>query len=283
MYINTRSLAMCSGLALMAMVAGSTLADNKLSQDVGNARKEAQISTTYALSPYLRSSDISVSVKGNEARISGVVEEEVNKELAHEIAMGVPGIKSVDNQLTVEQDYKPGKKSKKSNMASERSYGEIVDDATITAAVKSKLVWSKDAEGLSTKVDTKSGHLTLQGKAASEKAKAHAENVAKNTRGVMSVDNQLVVDTERPSVADTAKRSANKTGSAISDGWITTKVKSTLMYSSNVSGSDISVNTTDGVVTLSGKVGSGAEQSLAIELAQNVRGVESVEAKGLVF
>lgn len=283
MYINSRNLVICSGFALMAMAAGSTLAEDKVSQDVGDARKEAQISTTYALSPYLRSNDISVVVKGSEAAISGIVEEEVNKELAQEIAMGVPGINNVDNQLTVEQDYKPSKESKDSNMANERSYGEVVDDATITAAVKSKLMWSKDAEGLSTKVDTKSGNLTLQGTAISEEAKAHAESMAKNTRGVISVDNQLVVDTDKPSVADTAKRSAGKAGSAISDGWITTKVKSTLMYSSNVSGSDISVNTTNGVVTLSGKVGSGAEQSLAAELAQNVRGVESVEAKGLVF
>jgi osmotically-inducible protein OsmY len=69
----------------------------------------------------------------------------------------------------------------------------------------------------------------------------------------------------------------------MSDSWITTKVKSTFMYSSNVSGADISVNTEKGVVTLSGKLDSGAEQALAIELAQNIRGVKSVSAKQLVF
>ncbi|MOA37688.1 periplasmic protein [compost metagenome] len=58
-------------------------------------------------------------------------------------------------------------------------------------------------------------------------------------------------------------------------------MKSTLLYSSNVAGSDIDVTTKDGVVTLSGKVHSGAERDLAIELAQNVRGVKSVDAKGL--
>mgnify|MGYP006197596837 FL=1 len=55
------------------------------------------------------------------------------------------------------------------------------------------------------------------------------------------------------------------------------------MYSSNVASSDISVNTDNGVVTLAGKVGSGAEQALAIELAQNIRGVKSVSSKQLVF
>jgi len=73
----------------------------------------------------------------------------------------------------------------------------------------------------------------------------------------------------------------NKAGSDLSDSWITTKVKSTFLYSSNVSGSDIAVSTNNGVVVLTGKVKSGAERALAIELAQNVRGVKSVNAKGL--
>lgn len=54
------------------------------------------------------------------------------------------------------------------------------------------------------------------------------------------------------------------------------------MYSSNVSGSDISVNTDKGVVTLIGKVDSGVEQALAIELAQNIRGVKSVSSEQLI-
>jgi len=58
-------------------------------------------------------------------------------------------------------------------------------------------------------------------------------------------------------------------------------VKSTFMYSTNVDGSDISVNTDKGIVTLSGKVDSGAERALAIELTQNVRGVKSVNSKSL--
>ncbi|MFD1692981.1 BON domain-containing protein [Azotobacter chroococcum] len=60
-------------------------------------------------------------------------------------------------------------------------------------------------------------------------------------------------------------------------------MKSTLLYSSNVAGSDITVSTQGGIVTLSGKVHSGAERDLAVELAQNVRGVKSVDAKGLTF
>ena len=55
------------------------------------------------------------------------------------------------------------------------------------------------------------------------------------------------------------------------------------MYSSNVDSSEIAVKTSDGVVTLSGKVDSGTQRSLAIELAKNIRGVQSVESGGLVI
>jgi hyperosmotically inducible periplasmic protein len=43
------------------------------------------------------------------------------------------------------------------------------------------------------------------------------------------------------------------------------------------------VSTKSGIVTLSGKVDSGVERALAVELAQNVRGVKSVESKNLTF
>ena len=43
------------------------------------------------------------------------------------------------------------------------------------------------------------------------------------------------------------------------------------------------MSTKDGIVTLSGKVDSGAERALAIELADNVRGVKSVRSKGLTI
>ena len=113
-------------------------------------------------------------------------------------------------------------------------------------------------------------------------AKVLAGRLASNTRGVVAVDNQLTVKTAKPSVADAADAN-HQEGHVVSDSWITTKVKSTLMYSSNVDGSDIDVTTKKGVVTLSGKLDSGAERALAIELAKNVRGVGSVESTGLTI
>ncbi len=272
MFKQSRNLLLASGIAL-ALASGAAAAGTP-SQDVTEARQETQIWTTYALSPYLRANDLGVSVHDGKATLTGKVEESVNKDLAEQIALGVDGIKDVDNQIVIQADYTPPARS------SERSYGEVVDDATITSQVKSKLVWSKNTEGLSTNVTTKRGKVSLVGTADSAATKDLAGRLAMDTRGVVSVDNQLVVTSPKPSVAKTSTQEASHD---MSDGWITTKVKSTFMYSSNVDGGDISVNTDKGIVALSGKVDSGAERALAIELAQNVRGVKSVNSKALTL
>jgi hyperosmotically inducible periplasmic protein len=274
MYFPSRKL-MLAIASTLALASGGTFAADTISQDVTEARQETQIWTTYALSPYLRANDLKVSVDDGKATLTGNVDEGVNKDLAKQIALGVNGIKSVDNQIVVQSDYVAPMKS------STRSYGETVDDATITAAVKSKLMWSKYTDGLTTNVTTKAGKVTLQGTADNAAEKELAKNLALNTRGVVSVDNQLTVGQPKPTTTAAVKNSAKEASHDVADSWITTKVKSTYAYSSNVKGSDIDVKTQDGIVTLSGKVDSGVERALAIELAKNVRGVKSVNSKQL--
>ena len=155
MYMQTCRFVLASGVVLAA-ISGTAAADT-VSQNVTEARQDTQIWTTYALSPYLRASDIKVSAHAGKVTLTGTVEESVNKDLAKEIALGVKGVTEVDNRIVVQSDYiAPGR-------SSERSYGEVVDDATITAAVKSKLLWSKHTNGLTTDVDTKWSKVTLKG------------------------------------------------------------------------------------------------------------------------
>ncbi len=186
--------------------------------------------------------------------------------------MGVNGIKDVDNKIDVRADYQPTK--------SERRYGDQMDDLAISSTIKSKLLWSKYTNSQSIKVNTLDGKVTLEGNAETEEAKKLAGRLAKDTRGVRAVENKLVIN-KTPGITGMAKASTKEVGDVISDSWITTKVKSTLLYSSNVKGSDIEVTTNAGVVTLSGKLDTGVERALAVELAENVRGVKSVQAKTL--
>lgn len=198
--------------------------------------------------------------------------------MAHDIAHGVAGIDSVDNQIKVDSDY-----AAPARTSQDRSFGEVVDDASITATVKSKMLWSKNTEGLQMNVDTSKGKVTLSGDAESEDAKALAATMAENTRGVVSVDNRLVVNSTKPA-SEVANNDSGKAGFPdVSDGWITTKVTSTFMYSANVESHNIEVSTDQGIVTLTGKVDSDSERLQAIELAGNIRGVKSVNATGLTI
>lgn len=67
----------------------------------------------------------------------------------------------------------------------------------------------------------------------------------------------------------------------VDDSWITTKVKSKFAAAKGVKASDISVSTTDGVVTLTGTATSKSEKNHAVHIAKGVKGVKSVDASGL--
>jgi hyperosmotically inducible periplasmic protein len=68
-----------------------------------------------------------------------------------------------------------------------------IDDRTITAAVKTKLIEDKNTGGLSINVDTLNGEVALSGFAKSQTEKDEAGRVAAGTRGVRAVRNNLVV------------------------------------------------------------------------------------------
>lgn len=67
----------------------------------------------------------------------------------------------------------------------------------------------------------------------------------------------------------------------VDDTWITTKVKSSLLADSEVSGLDINVDTLNGTVTLRGDVESQAQIDAATRIAQGIEGVTNVDASGL--
>src|SRR5262249_19215734 len=117
------------------------------------------------------------------------------------------------------------------------------------------------------------GVATLSGTVPTEAAREKAARLA-NVSGVSRVDNQIVVDKNAArttdgtvgkveqktkegaektkdaagKVAEKTKEGVSKTGEVITDGWITTRVKSKFLDESVLKGSDIHVETNDHVV-----------------------------------
>jgi len=74
-----------------------------------------------------------------------------------------------------------------------KSAGRTIDDATITASVKSKLVAEKAANLTRVDVDTNNGTVYLNGTVDSPEQKTRAEQLAWQASGVKSVVNNLQV------------------------------------------------------------------------------------------
>jgi hyperosmotically inducible protein len=74
-----------------------------------------------------------------------------------------------------------------------KSAGRNIDDASITASVKSKLVADKAANLTRVDVDTNNGTVYLNGTVESPEQKSRAEQLAWQASGVKSVVNNLQV------------------------------------------------------------------------------------------
>jgi hyperosmotically inducible protein len=74
-----------------------------------------------------------------------------------------------------------------------RSTGTNIDDAGITASVKSKLVADKAANLTRVDVDTNNGTVYLNGTVESPEQRSRAEQLAWQANGVRSVVNNLQV------------------------------------------------------------------------------------------
>lgn len=178
----------------------------------------------------------------------------------------------------------------KDHAGPERTAGQTLDDATITASVKTMLLADERTKGFDINVDTRNGTVILSGGADTQAAKLAAGEVASSADGVILIDNQLVVaepGTEQRMQANTATASgevraaASEAGDGISDAWITSKVKTQLLADEGVKGTEITVQTREKVVTLSGTAETAAARAKAIEIAQATDGVNSVVATQL--
>ena len=69
--------------------------------------------------------------------------------------------------------------------------GAKLDDATITTKVKSGIIAEPGLDAMDINVNTAGGVVTLLGTVDSSERRARAEQIARNTEGVKSVDNQL--------------------------------------------------------------------------------------------
>ena len=78
-------------------------------------------------------------------------------------------------------------------MRDQQSVGSFVDDATLTTRVKAKFAENQTVSAMSIKVETLKGVVQLSGFAKSVDERLTAERLARDTSGVVSVRNDIIV------------------------------------------------------------------------------------------
>lgn len=175
----------------------------------------------------------------------------------------------VDKSQVEMQDKSSLKETQEGAESAVGRTGQAIDDVAISASIKARFVEDPAISADDVNIDTALGVVTLSGTVMSDEAKSHATEVVKSVKGVVSVDNRLVVGSPESIGA--------KTKDFLDDAVITTKVKALLIGEESLSAAGINVDTAKGVVTLSGTVSSEADKEKAEEIAAKVDGVHTVD------
>ena len=151
-------------------------------------------------------------------------------------------------------------------------------DAWIDGKAETVLLMNTNLNNFDINTDVKNGKVVLTGKVNSELDKELAEELVLSLDGVTDVDNSLTVvksmDTE-----DKNNDMMDDDDNDLTDAKITTVITTRFLFDSEVGGTDIDVDTDNGVVTLNGSVESEAEKQLAVKIAKNAEDVRDVVDK----
>jgi hyperosmotically inducible periplasmic protein len=135
-------------------------------------------------------------------------------------------------------------------------------DSRIESTAKKTYVFKTLLQDDDIKIASKNGAVTLTGTVANVHHKSLAQETVANISGVKSVDNKLEIKGTAPAEN--------------SDAWLTTKVKTMLLFHRNVSAMT-EVNSAGGIVTLQGKADNMAQKDLTTEYVKDVDGVKDVK------
>ena len=100
--------------------------------------------------------------------------------------------------------------AKDKTKAAANQTGEVITDAAITSAVKTKLLGDPDVKGLNIDVDTANGVVTLTGIVHTAAERTEALRLARDTKGVKNVKNNLKLEPRRAGADTTAATTGRK-------------------------------------------------------------------------
>lgn len=227
-----------------------------VTESLQDARITARIETMFLMNDHLSPFNIITTTSGGAVTLAGSVSDDVQRELAGELAASVDGVMRVDNQITVVPAYSP--------VTPPRTFRQRIDDLNTAASIKRRLLAHGEFKGLKIGVKAERAIVTLYGVVGTGDQRARIEAIAAETAGVARVDNNLTV---RPK---NELDQVQNLGRQVTDEWSEKRVESALLMNQHVRVRDLNVEVDDGVCVLTGLVDTSAQRDLAASIAENV-------------
>jgi len=161
--------------ALLAV--GACRSTETAGSQLSDAALTGKVKARLAAEPQVNAFDIDVDSDHGVVRLSGTVDSEQARREAVRLTRRTEGVREVIDDLEI----------------GEPTFKENVDDAWIGTKIKAKLTAAPDIDPFNIDVDVNRGVVTLTGKVRTSYARDHAGELARQTRGVVEVDNRIEV------------------------------------------------------------------------------------------
>jgi hyperosmotically inducible periplasmic protein len=169
-----------SGLAGVKTVNNQLLVIGDQPSEHSDAWITTKVKGVLAFHKNVSASDTEVTTQDGVVLLNGRAETEAQKQLTSEYAKDVDGVMEVRNNMVVTNQL-------------HRSLGRKVDDSSITAQIKTSLLFHKSTSALATRVETKNGVVTLHGEAKNGAERELVTKLSEDIEGVRHVNNRMVV------------------------------------------------------------------------------------------
>ncbi|MDA3790458.1 MAG: BON domain-containing protein [Desulfobacula sp.] len=173
--------------------------DNKLEEkgdrpaEKSDAWLISKVKTTLLFHRNVSATETEVLADKGTITLRGVAPSLAQKDLTTEYAKDVEGVENVNNEMTL-SDAGAATSGVQKVTDEVNTVVESIDDASITALVKTSLLYHRSTSAINTKVETKNGVVTLGGIAKTSAEKDLAGRYASDVNGVNKVNNNMIVE-----------------------------------------------------------------------------------------
>jgi hyperosmotically inducible protein len=256
--------------ALSALILGQPFQQPLHAASETDENLEASARGAYVFRTFLAGEGVTMEVSNGMVTLRGSVAIALQRELAEEAVAALPGVKSIDNEITV-TPAPPG-----------------AADQQLALRVKTILGLHRSGRAHAARLEASEGVVTLKGEAENEALRSLAAEYAADVEGVVAVRNELTLPKSKLPHTEATKPAAGASGPEpapaslaaapeVDDPSVVAQVRMALRAHRSTRSLKPGVESREGVVTLTGHLTSVEERDLVSRLCSDILGVRRVE------